>query len=217
MNKLKNKNKSISKIDDNNDEQKKISEKSLKQIKSIKGYDCIGPCYPANTVFYNPLTLIGIKSKLPSCPIKKREINFDNNKKKIIYADICNPNDVNNEYLTFDIFIDSIKLASNDDIFLNQIYDIKNISDVVYFLSNSIDTFPIYSQRRILNAIFNIYYKYVEFPKKLFSTKLLFILENIYKINNLNDKNMISIIDLIDNNSLNLYKYFLEQNKKILV
>jgi len=214
MNKLKNKNKSISKIEEINIENEKNSEKTFKQIKSVKGYDCIGPCYPANVVFYNPLNLVAIKSKLPSCPIKKKEI-LNNNKKEIIYADICYPNDINYEHKYFDIFTDSINLAANDDIFLNQLYDIKNITDIVYFLSNSIDTLPIYTQRRILNSIFITYYKYIEFPKKLFTTKLIFILENIYKINNLNEKNIIPILDLINKNSFNLYEYFLnEKNYK---
>ena len=96
MNKLKNKNKSISKKE-LNQENKKISETSFKQIKSVNGYNCIGPCYPANVVFYNPLNLIAIKSKLQSCPIKKREI-INDKKKKIIYNDRCQENDINYNY-----------------------------------------------------------------------------------------------------------------------
>ena len=47
---------------------------NFSNVKSINGFNCIGPCYPPNVVYYNPSTLTAIKSEKPTCPIKKREI-----------------------------------------------------------------------------------------------------------------------------------------------
>lgn len=179
----------------------KNSYKKSKQLKSVNGINCIGPCYPANTVIYHPTELNGTISDKSTCPIK-----IDNKNTNKQYVDMCDVKDINNDYLTFDIFDNSINIASTDDIFLYQIYDIKNISDVVYFFSYSIDTLPIYTQRRLLKSIFNIYYKYIEFPKKIFIQKLIYILKNIYKID-INEKNAINNLDTIYKNSSDLYKY----------
>jgi len=182
------------------------------QIKSISGYNCIGPCYPPNTIYYNPMTLTFIKSDFPSCPIKKKEILLDNGNKTTIYADKCYTVDINKGYIYFDIFDDSVKIANSANLFLVQIYNINNISDVIFFLNNSIDILPLYSQRRILKAIFEVYYKYIEFPKIFFSKKISTILKKIYKIkNNFNDDEMISDLNIISSKSIDIYKFFLEK------
>ena len=181
------------------------------QIKSINGFECIGPCYPPNVVFYNPITLIGIKSSQPTCPIKSQTIINKNNKKEKILADKCNIENIDKNYMSFDIFNDTVRIATTDYMFLNQIYNITNINDVVNFISNSFDVLPIYTQRRLLNSIFITYYKYIEFPKKIFIQKLSFILENIYKIKNLNNNKIFEDLDNINNNSIDLYIYFYDK------
>lgn len=192
-----------------NNEKKSEIDKS--QIKSINGFNCIGPCYPPNTIYYNPYTLTPIKSEFPSCPIKKRHIDLENGKKNFIYADKCNDNDVNKGYITFDVFSDVVQICTTSIDFLKQIYGINNIVDVVHLLSNTIDTLPIYTQRRLLKAIFEVYYKYIEFPKILFSKKILNVLNNIYKLDKLNEKKIIDDLEKIYNNSFDLFKYFLNK------
>jgi hypothetical protein len=139
----------------------------------------------------------------------------NNNKEKLKTADKCSNEDINNNYASFDIFSDTVLIASNDDMFLSQIYELDNINDVVNYLSNEFDELPIYTQRRLLKSIFNVYYKYTEFPKKIFIKKLIFILENIYKIKKINVDNISEELDKIIANSLDLYLYFYNKYNKI--
>ena len=207
MNNLKKKNNSISEKQDNNN--------NNIQIKSLNGYECIGPCYPPNVVFYNPITLTGIKASYSSCPIKIQKVIDNNKKEKKILADKCNIENVDKNYNSFDIFTDSFKIVPNDYMFLKQIYNISDINDVVNFMSNSMDVLPIYSQRRLLKSIFITYYKYIEFPKKIFIQKLMFILENIYKIKKIDENKIYEDLENIINNSLDLYLFFYDKyNKK---
>ena len=87
-----------------------------------------------------------------------------------------------------------------------------NIEDVVNFLDYSLDILPIYSHRRILKAIFETYYKYVEFPKLLFAKKIIIVLKKIYKITNLDEKKIVHDLNKINSESLDLYSYFLHDS-----
>lgn len=170
MNILKNKNKSISKSNKTNIYNLPIS---------IKGFDCLGPCYPPNTVFYHPLYFKALKTKEYVCPIKRRT---DPNG-EVIFADKCDPKDVTNDYQDFDIFEDIVQIANTPKSFLQQIYNIKSIEDVFKFLNDPIEELPVYSQKRILNCIYITFNKNENFPKELFSEKIKFVLKSIYKIN----------------------------------
>ena len=199
MNKLKN-NKSISKIDNNS-----------KTIYSNKGYKCIGPCYPENTIFYNPLGLIASISNYPSCPINKE---YDKENDNYIYADECNKKDVNYDFMNYDIFDESVKICIDKNHFLIEVYNIKNLKESINFLNDSLYTLPIYSQKRILDCIYATYSKYNEFPLKIFSEKLQLILKKIYKIKIDVIKiyeDLIKIHHINDNNNDNLYIYFIDK------
>jgi hypothetical protein len=139
-------------------------------------------------------------------------LNFKNGKKLSIYTDKCYEEDINKGETSFDVFTDSIQIAKSTNIFLKQIYNINNISDVVNFLNNSLDILPIYSQRRLLKAIFEVYFKYIEFPKLLFSKKIMNILNVIYKINKLDEKEIMNKLNIIEENSFDIYKYLSEYN-----
>lgn len=182
------------------------------KIKSVEGYDCIGPCYSSNTFYYNPLDLSIISNSYPSCPIKPVNSISSNGQITKKKSDKCFEEDINKGKLYFDIFSDHIQIATSSFNFLSQIYYLNNISAVVHFLSNTIDTLPIYSQRRLLGAIYNVYYKYIEFPKLLFCKKLLFILTDIYKITGLDENKIKSKLDnTINNHNTNygdLYNIF---------
>lgn len=202
--------------DINNNTKKKIytinnNPKNTKgdKIKSVEGYECIGPCYPANTYYYNPLTLSLISTPFPSCPIKEKiVIGSDGNKHKKKF-DKCYDEDINKGNLYFDIFSDYVQVSTTAENFLFEIYNLKNISDIVHFLSNTINTLPIYSQRRLLEAIYNVYYKFVEFPKLLFCKKLLLVLKNIYLLNDLDENKILTKLNKVEqNNQSDLYGFF---------
>lgn len=187
------------------------------QIKSVDGFNCIGPCYPPNTIYYNPLSFTPIKAIYPSCPIKKTTITNENNQKEIIFSDKCYEKDIGEGHIYFDIFNDSVQIANTPDIFLKQIYSIKNMYDVVVFLNSSIDNIPIYSQRRLLMAIYEVYYKYVEFPKQLFLKKIIRVLKQIYKITQELDEKKVGLeldkLDKLDNlsKSNDIYAFLIEK------
>ena len=215
-NKIKLKNNNDNKNKDINDKNKDTNDKNQnKLIKSIDGYNCIGPCYPANTIYYNPISLTPIKSTFPTCPIKKTISSQDSGEKKIIYAKECKKSDITDEYKYFDIFDDSVQIANSSDNFLKQIYEINNIQEVIYFLNNSIDVLPIYTQKRILKAIHEVYYKYIEFPKLFFADKILKILNEVYKINlKITSNELIKDLDIINSNSYEIYKFFVKKYLK---
>ena len=179
------------------------------KIKSIEGYECIGPCYPANTYYYNPSNLALISNSYPSCPIKEQQIvNPDGSMYKKLSAE-CDEKDIGKGKLYFDIFDDNIQIATSSSNFLSEIYSLSTITDIVRFLTNDFDNLPIYSQRRLLEAIYSAYYKYIEFPKLLFVKKLLYILKNIYEITNLNEDKIIHKLNNIEQTDTgNLYTYF---------
>lgn len=182
---------------------------SNNKIKSIEGYDCIGPCYPPNTFFYNPSNLGLIINPYPSCPIKEKKIiNDDNTIQKKMSAK-CKEEDINKGHTYFDIFSDTTQIATTPYNFLSEIYNLSNLFDIVHFLSNDFDILPIYTKRRLLEAIYSTYYKYIEFPKLLFAKKILVVLENIYKIKDLNtDKILIKLNNKELIKSADLYSFF---------
>ena len=179
-------------------------------IKTKNGYNCIGPCYPANTVYYNPETLTAIKLPFPSCPIKKKIVEIKG-QKNIIFADKCKEEDINDEYLYFDIFEDVLQIARSSNNFLKDIYNIHNISDVIMLLNNALDIMPIYSQKRILKAFYEVYYKYIEFPKLLFAEKILKVLKDIYNIHKLSTKNILKHLDKNKSIKNDIYTYFINK------
>ena len=180
-------------------------------VKSVEGYECIGPCYSSNSYYYNPYNLNVISTPFPSCPIKEKKFIGTDGKIHKKNFDRCNDEDVNKGKLDFDIFSDYVQISTSSYNFLSEIYNLNDITDIVHFLSNSIDTLPIYSQRRLLSAIYDVYFKYIEFPKLLFCKKLLFILKNIYKINNLDENKILDIIDKNKkDNSVDLYSFFIK-------
>jgi len=179
------------------------------KIKSVEGFECIGPCYSPNTYYYNPLDLSLISTPFPSCPIKEKNVKGSDGKMHKKKFDKCFDEDINKGNLYFDIFSDYIQISTSSENFLSEIYNLNNITDIVYFLSNSIDNLPIYSQRRLLGAIYDSYYKFIEFPKILFCKKLLYVLKNIYKIDGLDENKILNKLNLIEpDNKADLYSFF---------
>jgi hypothetical protein len=141
-------------------------------------YKCIGPCYPANTLYYNPISLQAIKSKNDSCPIYPR-LNEHTGKVKI--KDKCVINE-NYDYENYDIFDDVVQVATSDNTFLEQIYNIKNIYDVELFLENDIKQLPILSQKRLLNSIYKVYRDNDSFPNDTFVSLIKNLIKKKYNV-----------------------------------
>lgn len=190
-----------SKKNKNNKKKSKNSKKSKKSIKTItqkritytnikdkfefphgEKYKCISPCYPADTLYYHPLTLQGIKNNFDSCSTRLN--NIDN---EIISYDKCKINP-NFDFDNYDMFADIFQVATTDDDFLKQIYNIKNIYDVELFLENNINQLPLFSQIRILKCIFHVYRDNDAFPSKNFIENTKKILKNKYNKKMKSDK-----------------------------
>jgi hypothetical protein len=139
-------------------------------------YKCIGPCYPANMLYYHPLTLQAIKSKSNSCPVKQQKIGD-----KIKIKDKCVLNE-NFDYEGYDMFADVVQVATSDNAFLEQIYNIKNIYDVELFLENNIKQLPNLSQKRILNSIYKVYRDNDSFPSNNFISLIKALVKKNYDI-----------------------------------
>ncbi len=160
----------------NNLENKENKEKTLENNK------CIGPCYPENFLYYNPLTLQPIIQPMPTCGImpSDKKSEFDIFKK----CDLVTGN-----YNNYDLFNEFDKIASSPINFLSQIYEIKNYTDVINFIKNDINNLPLYTQRRILNAVYVAYKNAIEFPDPLFITCFINVFKKLYNIN-LNNNNI---------------------------
>ncbi len=177
MDNIKNKNKSISNQSNNK------SNNKYTLSKTIDNKQCIGPCYPPHTLFYNPIYLVpyrGEEDKDYLCPTFKFYNKFTESYQGFDY---CNPEDVNENYKNFDIFDDVLRIASTDELFLHQIYDINNIFSATQFINDSIEIMPVYTQKRILNCIFNVWCNDINFPYAIFSEKVSYVLKSIYNIN----------------------------------
>ena len=152
-------------------------------------YKCIGPCYPANMLYYHPLTLQAIKSKKNSCPIEQHKVGD-----KIKIKDKCVLNE-NYDYENYDMFADVIQVATSDEVFLDQIYNIKNIYDVELFLDNNIIQLPILSQKRILNSIYKVYRDNDSFPSSNFIALVKSVIKKNYDIEIKSKKILSKVMD----------------------
>jgi hypothetical protein len=171
MDNIKNKNKSIS------DKPNKFN-----LPKTLDNRQCIAPCYPPGSLFYHPIYLVPYKDDVGGyfCPTIKY---FNEKTDRYEGVGICKPEDVDEQYKYFDIFDDVLRLASTDELFLHQIYDINNIYSATQFINDSMETMPVYTQKRILNCIFNVWQNDPNFPYFIFCQKVSYVLKSIYNVN----------------------------------
>jgi hypothetical protein len=199
--------KEISKKNSKNNKQKRFTYKEFKDnLKFPHGekYKCISPCYPAETLYYHPLTLQGIKNNYDSCSVRLKKAD-----KEIILYDKCKINQ-NFDYENYDMFADIFQIGATDDDFLKQIYDVKNINEVNNFLENNIEQLPNYSQIRILNSIFMVYKDYDLFPTKNFIEKTKNIIKKKYDVKINSDEILNKLMRIKHtNDSLSLFELLL--------
>ncbi len=151
----------------------KIKNSSNNEIND-KNNDCIGPCYPPNTLYYHPTHLVAVyDDEDNTCPIMR-----DVESGLIDYTKKCNIDEVQdiNDKILF------ISFSKNSFSFLKDIYDIKNFDDVINYLNINIRNLPIFSQKRILNSIYNAYINNDNFPNKKFIYRVKNVLEIVYNL-----------------------------------
>ena len=168
-----------------------INSKSTENIEFPNGlnYKCIGPCYPADMLYYNPLSLQAIKNKYSTCPIYPQKIG---NKLKIKDKCVLNKN---YDYDSYDMFSDVVQVATSDNVFLEQIYNIKTIYEVELFLENNINQLPNLSKKRMINSIYRVYRDNDLFPNNNFISQVKFLLKFYYNIDMKSTKIINKIMD----------------------
>jgi hypothetical protein len=180
-------------------------------IISKNGYECLTPCVKPNTLFYNPITLQGIIEDYPSCPVYRKNKHDPLNIDQLVIYDKCNLNDNKKiSYKEQHIFDDSLYFCNSANDFLIEIYNINNIIDVINFLNDDLNEIPDYSQKRLLDYIYEVYIEYDDFPYELFSQRLIEVFNKIYKIKlnylkiykNIKNKKKINIFDYLFNKYL---------------
>jgi hypothetical protein len=206
MNNLKKKNNSIS-----TSKTKLTNSTNLNNYnKSENNFRCIGPCYSPKTTYYHPLYFDVIYDLNDyTCPIR-RTIKEG----KEILNDFCDPKQVTYDPNTFDMFEDIVQIANTPKLFLEQIYKIDDLQDCIKYLNDNFDNIPIYSQKRMINAIVEAWGKNINFPLDIVSHKIKFILHKIYHIDLTTDKISKKIINIINKQNYNdIFIYFMKYTK----
>ena len=168
--------------------------------------DCIGPCYPKNNFIYNPITFQLKKSDESNCPIKPYN---DSNNEKINFKE-CNYKG-DKDYLYFDVLNNNnpyLIISKNDDYFLKEIYNLNDLNQVYDFINNELNNLPIYSQKRIINAIFNTYIRDDLFPNNFYVNYIKNILLSIYQIKLSSEKILKNIIKIKNQDVIDIEDIF---------
>ena len=155
--------------------------------------DCIGPCFPKDNFVYNPINFVLKKSQKNICPIKPYQDSNEN-----INFKECTYNGDKN-YLNFDVLNNNnpyLLISKNDNYFLKEIYNLNNINQVYDFINNELNNLPIYSQKRIINAIFNAYIRDELFPNNFYVNYVKNLLSSIYNIKLSSDKILNNILKI---------------------
>ncbi len=179
-------------------------------MSNLKNKQCIGPCYPNDYLYYNPITLQPVLNKKSSCPIEPTYKN--NNKTELITIKKCDI--VSENYMDNNIFDEFIQIANTPLIFLSQIYNIKNYTDVDNFINNDIFQSPILTQKRIINSIFLAYRSNSDFPNEIYINIFIKLFSDIYNVNLNVTKITKKIIKYKNNN--NITDIFNHINNKII-
>jgi hypothetical protein len=111
--------------------------------------------------------------------------------------------------INFSLYNEISQIATSPNLFLRQIYNLNNYGDVLLFLKNDIAILPIYSQKRLLKVIFNVYRDNIDFPDNNYINCMSNVLNEIYNIQ-INEKKIYKKIIKIKNNENinNIIDYF---------
>jgi len=156
---------------------------------------CITPCYQKNTIFYSPFTY------LPNIHNKNTCITLNN------YLKDCNMEDNINNFNNYNILSNVSFYINNSNTFLSYFYNINNVNDLPVFMNDTIENLPIYTQKRLLQYIFENYKNNVNFPIHIFVTKIINLFYKIYNVKLDLHKITKKINNLIVNNNNDIFIY----------
>jgi len=179
----------------------------LNQIITQNGYSCLAPCSKPNQLFYHPITYDAYQVPYSACPVYDKN---HTNSKNIILLDKCSI-DENITYQNYNIFDDSFQISHTTNEFLIEIYNIKNIIDLINFINNNFNELPVHTQKRLLNYFLDVYILHDDLPIEIISEKILDVFFKIYKIN-LNINKIINKIKLTRNKIKKINNNFIYNN-----
>jgi hypothetical protein len=144
-------------MDENNSKINKNDKKTKYPI-SVKGYQCIGPCYPTNTHIRHPITLNDLyDDKYNICPTDGY-VKFDSKtgKSHIVFSDHCYvptiAKETDSKYIdekTKEMIV-TPKFNFSSDFFIKIYYNIKNLEDLLSWLDKH-DKDPYRTKERVFN------------------------------------------------------------------
>lgn len=125
----------------------------LKFPKSIKGYDCLGPCYDKGVSFIHPVTFTRHSNKKNYiCPVKEYVVK-ENNKTTIYHTDLCNfTGNKQNNYT--DSLLPTIDV--NEKNFLELYYNIFELNDGIQYLTDK-NYINILTKKRLIKCLFIVH------------------------------------------------------------
>ena len=134
---------------------------SKKYPTSIKGRQCIGPCYDKETWIVHPTTLEQHKSiDYPICPINKTVEKTKDGRTKEVYFDVCYMPTESDAYsekeLEMNILLPHIDFSCDD--FLKIYYNIYNLEDLFVWLDDN-KSKPLKTRERLVGCSWNNYWK----------------------------------------------------------
>lgn len=134
-----------------------MEEKSKKYPLTIENNQCIDECYYPNTIIIHPYTLEKISNtSAPFCPINPK---YDSNVGKIVKIGECKHPTHKIQQLDkkFELGMLNPYIEFQNKTFISLYYNIHNIQDGNIWLKNNKNIQHLYTRKRILNCIFNVY------------------------------------------------------------
>jgi len=130
---------------------------------SVNGYQCIGPCYPANTTARHPITLDEINDEFNFCPTDGHvKQDPKTGKTNVIFSDKCYVPTItkgdNGLYLdekTIEMTV-TPKIKFSSDFFIKIYYNINSLEELLSWL-DSHDKDPYRTKERVFNTGMMVY------------------------------------------------------------
>lgn len=167
--------------------------------KSKLGFQCIGPCYEANTVISHPIDMRKITTNVPFCPTEGYKIvDRKTGEEEVKFYDECyapteNTDSINNDLSAPDFYF-------NCTHFLNFYYKLSSFDLALDWIHNN-ENKPVSTRARIMNCAWAAYSDEV----KIIDDRLIpFYIETIKKIWIKDIFRQVSKYILIDDNSIKI-------------
>ena len=128
--------------------------------KSKLGFQCIGPCYEANTIISHPNILEKITSNLPFCPTEGYKlVDRKTGEEEVRYYDECYAPIKNTDEIKQDWAIPELYFSCSH--FLNFYYNINSFDKALDWIVDNTDK-PIITRSRIMNCAWKSHYNEIK-------------------------------------------------------